>query len=234
MNSIAEKCFKKSISILPVCRYLEEIVKQRYPEKSTYVLHGGINPTDWFPEKGIELKHPCVGLLQTANIWGKTREMLILPKILEAMPGITFYWVGDGPYLDRVLSVLEKYENFKWLGSLEYPKQIRQFLTEIDVYALISGLDMQPRSILEAHLMQKPIVATNIGGVSENMKNNETGFLVEQGDTRGWVEKLTFLLQNPEKSKEMGRSGKSFVMENYYWERIAKNFYSILERERII
>ena len=34
------------------------------------------------------LKHPCVGLLQRANVWGKTEEMLILPKIIEALKSI--------------------------------------------------------------------------------------------------------------------------------------------------
>ena len=39
---------------------------------------------------------------------------------------------------------LEKYNNFKWLGPLQYPDKVREYLTEIDVYALVSGIDMSP------------------------------------------------------------------------------------------
>ena len=61
-------------------------------------------------------------------------------------------------------------------------KKVRQFLSEIDVYALLSGIDMSPLSLQEAQLMQKPVVATNVGGIPELMKNNETGFLIKKGD----------------------------------------------------
>ena len=65
--------------------------------------------------------------------------------------------------------MLEKYENFHWLGSLEYPEKVREFLTEIDVYALISGIDMSPLSLQEAQLMEKPVIATNVGGIPESV-----------------------------------------------------------------
>ncbi|RZD48484.1 MAG: glycosyl transferase family 1, partial [Thaumarchaeota archaeon] len=50
----------------------------------------------------MKLKHPCIGLLQGAVIWGKSQEMLILQKVLESMPNVMFYWVGDGPYRDKI------------------------------------------------------------------------------------------------------------------------------------
>ena len=44
---------------------------------------------------------------------------------------------------------------FIGLGSLDYPNKVREFLTEIDVYALISGIDMSPLTLQEAQLMEK-------------------------------------------------------------------------------
>ena len=68
----------------------------------------------------------------------------MLKIVLESMPKIHFYWAGDGPYRDKILAELEKFDNFHWLGNLEYPGKVRDFLTEIDIYALISGIDMSP------------------------------------------------------------------------------------------
>ena len=53
------------------------------------------------------------GLLQDANVWLKAKEMLVLKKVLEKMPDVSFYWAGDGPYKDRILSELSKFKNFK-------------------------------------------------------------------------------------------------------------------------
>ena len=225
---IANKCFNGASMILPICKYLEAVVRERYPNKPTEVLHGGIDPSRWYPVTGMELKHPCIGLLQGAWIWGKTKEMLTLTKVLEAMPNVTFYWAGDGPYRNSVLETLKKYDNFKWLGQLEYPDRVREYLSGIDVYALSSGIDMSPLSLQEAALMEKPVVATNVGGIPELLDNNKTGFLIEKGDYNGWIEKLSILINDNKKAKQMGMAGRDFVKENFSWNKIARKFITIL------
>ncbi len=228
----AEKCYEKSSLIIPICKHLEKIVKEKYPNKKTAVMYGGITTSEWYPSKGMQLKHPCVGLLQRASIWGKTQEMLVLQKVLESMPDVTFYWVGDGPYAEKILPFLEKYDNFKWLGALEYPDKVREYLTEIDIYALVSGIDMSPLTLQEAQLMRKPVVATNVGGIPELMQNNETGFLVEKGDAEGWIEKLSVLINNKQKRETMGDAGRKFVEDNFSWDKIAEEFLKILEENK--
>ena len=230
MNRIAEKCFQGALVIFPVCKYLDNIVKEKYPHKNTEVLYPGINKKYWLPQKGMNLNHPCVGIIQNATIWEKTKEMLILPKILEDLSHVTFYWAGDGPYLDRVLPILKKYDNFKWLGNLNYPEKIREFLTEIDVYALFSGLDMTPLSLLEAQMMEKPVVATRVGGIPEIMKEGETGLLVEKKDTQGWISKLSEIISDSKKTRTMGSSARSFVNDNFTMEESAKKFISISKK----
>ena len=231
-NRIAEKCFRHSTVILPLCKYLEKIVNTHHPENKTHILQSGITPSGWYPSEGMTLKHPCVGLLQGAVIWGKTQEMLVLENVLKSMPDVTFYWAGDGPYREKILSVLKKHDNFKWLGPLQYPDKVREYLTEIDVYALVSGLDMSPLTLQEAQLMKKPVVATNVGGIPELMKNNETGFLVEIDDVEGWIEKLSLLVSDKQKRETMGDAGRKFIEDNFSWDKIANEFLDILNKKK--
>ena len=223
-EEISEKCFEGSKIILPICNFLSDVVTKRYPDKPVATLYQGISPSNWFHTDDMKLKHPCVGLLQGATIWDKTKEMQILTKVLEKMPNVTFYWVGDGPYRDKILPKLEKFENFKWLGALGYPEKVRQFLSEIDVYALLSGIDMSPLTLQEAQLMQKPVVATNVGGIPELMRNNETGFLIKKGDHDELFKKLEILIDDEKMSQKMGNAGKKFISNTFSWEIIAKDF----------
>ena len=163
----------------------------------------------------------------------KTKELLLLTQVMSKFPHVTFYWVGDGPYSQKVLPELEKFENFKWLGSFEYPKKIREFLSEIDVYALLSGIDMSPLSLLEAQLMKKPAIATKVGGIPELMINNETGLLIDKGDAEALIEKIEFLFSNEEKRKIMGENGRKFVEENFNWDKIVKDFLKTLKNHGI-
>ena len=226
---IGDDCFKNSKIILPICRHLKNRTSEYYPDQNIEVLYQGINPKNWYKEKGMKLNHPCIGLIQSANIWTKTKEMLLLSKIMEKFPDVTFYWVGDGPYRHEILPELEKFDNFTWLGSLEYPNKIRKFLSEIDAYALISGIDMSPLTLLEAQLMEKPIIATNVGGIPELMIDGKTGFLIEKNNPKDLEEKIVLILKEIETQK-MGSEGKKFVIENFDWEIIAKKFKYILEQ----
>ena len=232
-DEIGETCFNNSELILPICNHLSEITRKKYGEKPVETMYQGINSENWFQKNGMKLKHPCVGIVQSATIWEKTKELMILPKVLEKMPDVHFYWAGDGVYREQVLPLLEKYENFHWLGSLEYPDKVREFVTEIDVYALISGIDMSPLTLQEAQLMEKPVIATNVGGIPELMEDGKTGFLIEKNNPEELFKKLSILLNNLEKSKEMGNKGREFVKNNFNWDKICDDFLNHLKKHNI-
>lgn len=225
-NKIAKQCFENSSMILPVCKYLQEVIQKEYPKKLVKILHIGIDPSQWNKTKGIVLKHPCVGIVQKVNIWEKTKEMLILVEILKKFPNVHFYWAGDGKYSDKIISTLDDYQNFHWLGNLDYPEQIKNFLSEIDIFALFSGLDMTPLSILEASLMGKPVIATRVCGIPETIKDKESGFLAELGNPYQWISFLQILLENPDKAKNMGENGHNFILEEFNLKTMATNLVS--------
>jgi len=229
-DKIVKQCFEKAHVILPLSNYLSNVVRDHYPEKPIETFHQGINPDLWYDVKPMDLKHPCVGLVQDATIWGKTKEMLILKKILESLPDVTFYWVGDGPYREKITSQLEKFENFKWLGRLAHPKGVREFLFSIDIYALVTGFDTLGMTTQEAQLMKKPVIVSRTGGTSEAMKENETGYLVELGDYKGWINNIRELLNDENKSKQMGELGRKFVIEKFSWYKKTCDFIDICKK----
>jgi len=225
---VAEKVFAGATAVLPICNYLIDIVKEYHPNQKTDVFVEGVDSSKWYKAEGMKLEHPCVGLLQDANWWRKTKEMLVLENVLKSMPDVHFYWAGDGQYKDKILEVLEKFENFHWLGPLEYPDKVREYLSEIDIYAIITGMDTTPLSLKEAQLMKNPVIATNVGGNSETMKDGQTGFLVKEGDHKELIEKISLLLKDKELSKKMGDAGYDFIRTEFSLEASAKNFLRII------
>jgi len=228
-EEIGNNVLSGSSSIIPICKYLEKRTKENYPKKNTYVLYQGIKIDDWYESKGMTLKHPCVGLVQSAKIWGKAKEMLILKQVLQKLPNVHFYWVGDGPYSKMIMDELKNFSNFHWLGSLSYPDKIREFLSEIDLYALVSGIDMSPLTVLEAQLMKKPIVTSDVGGVPELMKNNSTGLLYKQGNAEELFERISTILNDIEMQYKFRIEGRKFVENTFGWEKIVREFSSYLK-----
>jgi len=228
-KKIAEKVFEGSTEILPICNYLKNIVKEHHPTQKSSVFIEGVDSTKWYKTQGMKLEHPCVGLLQDANWWRKTKEMLTLEKAIQSMPQVHFYWAGDGQYKDEILKVLDKFENFHWLGSLSYPEEVRDYLSTIDIYAIITGMDTTPLSLKEAQLMEKPVIATDVGGNSEIMIEGKTGYLVKEGNQEDIIIKISSLIDNKELAIKMGKEGRNFIKNEFSLDASAKNFLKIIE-----
>ena len=228
-KKIAEKVFAESTEILPICNYLKNIVKEYHPTQKSSVFIEGVDSTKWYKTKGMKLEHPCVGLLQDANWWRKTKEMLTLEKVIQSMPKVHFYWAGDGQYKDEILKVLNKFENFHWLGSLSYPEKVRDYLSELDIYAIITGMDTTPLSLKEAQLMENPVIATNVGGNSEIMVDGKTGYLVEEGNHKDIISKISILVDNKELGIKMGKEGREFIENEFNLNLSVKNFLKIVK-----
>ncbi len=68
-------------------------------------------------------------------------------------------------------------------------------------------------TIVEAEVMQVPVIATNVGGTSETMIDGKTGFLVNQGDIEEIERKITLLLNDKDFSKQMGKMKEEDLLQ---------------------
>ena len=91
-------------------------------------------------------------------------------------------------------------------------------------------MDLAPLSLKEAQLMRKPVIATDIGGIPELMRNNKTGFLIKKGDYNELLKKLEILINDKKLSQKMGNAGREFISKNFSWEIIAKDFKDKIQK----
>jgi len=228
---LVDSSFKKSVLILPISKYLESEVRKRYPDKKIELLYAdGRNPTKWNISQNTKLVHPAVGLLQGLNIWGKTRELITLEKVLKELPNVTFYLAGDGIFKNQIIPRLDKFDNFVWLGNLKYPDEVSNFLSEVDIFLLLSGLEGFGQSVLEAMLMKRPVIATNTGGIPEIVKNQKTGFLVKPNDHNEIIKYIEKLLNEQNLTEKITKNALDNVKSKFSWDIIAKKFLQILEK----
>ena len=230
-QKLADRIFKESSMILPISEYMKNEFQMRYSKDKIEVFPAdGRNVSDWIQVENQKLTHPCVGLVQGFNIWGKTRELNTLQDVMRKLPNVTFYLAGDGIYRDKIIPKLKKFENFVWMGNLEYPNEVKKFFSSIDLYLILSGLEGLGQSIIESMLMKKPVIASNIGGIPEIVIDRETGFLVNLGDSDQIVHLINVLLSKPDLVKKITTKAEENVKMNYSWESIAKKFSNILEK----
>ena len=77
--------------------------------------------------------------------------------------------------------------------------------------------------------MEKPVIATDVGGDKDMMIDKKTGYLVREGESIDIIEKLSKLLENKQKASDMGKEGARFIQQQFNWERVTKNFLEIIK-----
>lgn len=85
-----------------------------------------------------------------------------------------------------------------------------------------------PRILMEAQAMKVPPVAYDVGGMSEGILHEKTGFLVRKGDIKTFTERLGYLLTNERERRKMGEAGRTLVEKRFSLEALAdrhKKYY---------
>lgn len=100
--------------------------------------------------------------------------------------------------------------------------QAYRFNQQFDVFVTTSEREGGPTSALEAMFFEKPVVSTNVGILSEVIKNGENGYISEVRDYVGLAENIKTLTLDPEKRKNIVKGNKSLIMKNNSADVIAK------------
>ncbi|MBU1616093.1 glycosyltransferase, partial [bacterium] len=90
--------------------------------------------------------------------------------------------------------------------------------------SLFEGL---PRAIMEAMSASLPVVATDVGGVSELVQDGVTGILVPPGDGEAMASGIRRLLQDPDLRERMGASGLKKIRQEFSFERMVEQMEEI-------
>ena len=73
-----------------------------------------------------------------------------------------------------------------------------------------------------AYTCERPVVATSVGGLAEDVIDGETGFLVPPEDPPALARAIDAIMADPERAAEMGRRGKALSAETYSWKNAAR------------
>lgn len=106
---------------------------------------------------------------------------------------------------------------------------VENYLAKADIYVASSVFEGLPISMLEAMSAGLPIISTNVGGVSDIVKNGENGILVESGDKDGYIAALSELISNEEERMKMSERSKELSV-NYDIKNMVEGYERIYER----
>lgn len=141
-----------------------------------------------------------------------------------------FWIIGDGPRraaLERLSATLLPPGIVQFLGTRG---DVPDLLACADVVVLSSHMEANPLSILEAMACGKPVVATHVGSIPENVIDGVHGFLVPPGDAETLADRCLELFRNPHLARVMGLAGHQRVTERATIERTVRGYEDLILR----
>lgn len=152
---------------------------------------------------------------------GASRLIEALARVRESVPGVELLamgaTVGLPPELARARTV----------GDVSDERLQRAIYACADLLALPSLADNQPLSMLESMACGTPVVAFEVGGIPETIRDGETGLLARADDPSMLADKIVTLLQNRELRERVGRASREHIERDHTLATQANRYGSI-------
>ncbi len=162
-----------------------------------------------------------------------------MPEILNDFSNAKLIIVGDGnekENLEKLTKKLKLENNIIFTGKLPNNKLPRYYATA-DVFIAPSIKDsygwVEAMGIvfLESLSSGTPIIGSNIGGIPDIIRDNETGLLVEQKNSKEIAIAVKKILKDKNFARKLVKNGQNFIKTNYSWDSVSYRFkkvYSVI------
>jgi glycosyltransferase involved in cell wall biosynthesis len=208
----------KATAILGVAQYCADfLIERKVPGQKITVVHNGIPDFQTTPEArqsirrewGLEPAHVAIGVASRLDpVKGLEYLVEAFAIIAQKHPTTRLVLMGDGTVrttLESQAAHLGIHERVVFAGMRS---DVPQCLTALDIFALPSLAEYHSIGLLEAMRAGLPIVATDVGGNTESVRDGQEGLIVRPADASGLADALGRLLSDTVLSTRLGEAAR--------------------------
>ncbi|MGQ9464335.1 MAG: glycosyltransferase family 4 protein [bacterium] len=213
----------------------ELLLSQRFaPPKKIEVIYNGIDiskftTTEKEAQNLIEQRigkyiynRPVIGMVANFSPQ-KDHETVIkaasmvktkIPDIIFLFVGSEKRFVGEGR-IERLKILADSFdvkENVIFFGEYQ---SVHKIIPRFDIGILCSNFEGFGNAIVEYMAAGKPVIGTKIGGIAEIIRDGEIGYLVSQNNAKELADKISILITDKQKAREMGYKARICAERNY-------------------
>lgn len=250
LQYVVEKMYRFSLSphVRVVFQNLDDmtffIKRKLIRRRQAHLICGsGIDTKLYSPEKIPQKENPsCVRFtLISRMLWDKgVAEFVKAAKLVKKKNPKTSFLLIGGPDKGNPSSIpiswLEKVGNLKFIKWIKHTDDVKPFLARTSVVVLPSYGEGAPRSLIEATAMGKPIIATDVPGCREIVKNGINGFLVPKKNAESLAQAMLILADDAAKRRQMGQASRERALKYFDERHIIKQtleVYSLLNCSKL-
>lgn len=221
--------------IIFVSRKVEEFYKKEISslQGKSHVLYNGIDVSKFVETSDEKSLREQWGIGKDVILIGTVGRLVPQKKQVDFLEVIRLLkqenqnvfgvLVGDGP-LREELTVLAREKGIEQsVRFLGFHSHMPAVYRTLDIFILSSEREGFPMTVLEAMVSGVAVIATNVGGVSECIKDSIDGFLVKVGDVKTMAEIVKWLIQEPALKEKIAVTAKKKIMDFFSSQKMARD-----------
>ena len=168
------------------------------------------------------------------EVYGPTYLIQAIPLVLAQIPNTRFELVGDGAQLSvcqEMASDLGINSSVNWIPRQPH-RELPKLMARWDVTVIPSVQEAFGVAALESSAMEVPVVASDVGGLRDTVRNGQTGLLVPPRSPEALADALIMILQDADLRRRMGLAGRERVQSDYDWRDLHDRWVEFYEQAR--
>ena len=185
---------------------------------------------------GLPEDGPTVGIVgRLTPVKDHATFLAAAARIAQMRPEATFAIAGDGELREGLEMQARRLlgDRCRFLG---WVMDLPNLYAALDVVVLTSRNEGTPVALIEAGAAARPVVATEVGGVPDVVRNGVTGLLAPQGDPASIAAQVLRVLEEPGLGRSLGSAGREWVRNRFTIDRLAGDlaalYGELLDRKR--
>jgi len=216
--------------ILPISEYLKKkiIIEYKINSNKIEIFYHGISFEEFDKTKYINIKEKfnikskyIIGYVARLSKEKNCLDLLyICKKLTEYRKNFVILVAGDGSEYIYMKEYIKKHNLEKYLMLMGF--QDKSIVYNIRKQSFVNLCLLDGFSLIEACAGGRPVIAYDIEWHYELIKENETGFLIEKNNIDKVVEKIVYLMDNPDIANKLGKNARKFVLERHNIKTVTK------------
>jgi glycosyltransferase involved in cell wall biosynthesis len=193
------------------------------PQEKIFIRPNFIDSSSITPAESLGTYVVYLGRLsREKGIW-------TLVRAFEKLKGIELKLVGTGPLEDAIRSYVSQrnLQNIRLVGFKSGEEKWELLRNSLFAVVPSEWYEMFPIAVLEAYAAGKPVVASDIGGLANVVRDGKSGMLVQPGSVTDLADKIRYLIERPAEIEAMGRYGRQLVQTEYGPDRAYESLMAI-------